>query len=231
MEFSTLGGWISTRASGMKKNTYGNIEEIIQGFTFVTSTGTYKKTDHWPRISAGPDVNQLVLGHEGNFGVVTEAIIRIRPIPEVSNFGSIVFPNFELGQKFMEEMSKQKLYPSSLRLVDNIQFQFGQALKPKEPSMQKRVMNQIKKFFVLNVKGFKANEMVAATCLFEGPKDVCELQERDMYRIAKKYQGLAAGADNGIKGYQLTYMIAYIRDFCLLNNVVAESFETSCPWS
>lgn len=26
-------------------------------------------------------------------------------------------------------------------------------------------------------------------------------------------------------------MIAYIRDFCLLNNVVAESFETSCPWS
>jgi alkyldihydroxyacetonephosphate synthase len=29
MEFSTLGGWISTRASGMKKNYYGNIEEIV----------------------------------------------------------------------------------------------------------------------------------------------------------------------------------------------------------
>jgi alkyldihydroxyacetonephosphate synthase len=29
MEFSTLGGWISTRASGMKKNTYGNIEDIV----------------------------------------------------------------------------------------------------------------------------------------------------------------------------------------------------------
>jgi alkyldihydroxyacetonephosphate synthase len=28
-EFSTLGGWISTRASGMKKNTYGNIEDIV----------------------------------------------------------------------------------------------------------------------------------------------------------------------------------------------------------
>ena len=38
------------------------------------------------------------------------------------NFQSIVFPNFEIGQKFMEEMSKQKLYPSSLRLVDNLQF-------------------------------------------------------------------------------------------------------------
>ena len=52
-----------------------------------------------------------------------------------------------------------------------------------------------------------------------------------MLAIAKKYGGLAGGPENGIKGYQLTYMIAYIRDFCLLNSVVAESFETSCPWS
>jgi alkyldihydroxyacetonephosphate synthase len=29
VEFSTLGGWISTRASGMKKNIYGNIEDIV----------------------------------------------------------------------------------------------------------------------------------------------------------------------------------------------------------
>ena len=119
MEFSTLGGWISTRASGMKKNTYGNIEEIVQGITFVTSKGTFKRADHWPRISAGPDFNQLIMGHEGNLGVVTEAIIRIRPLPEVSEFASIVFPNFEVGTRFMEEMAKQKLYPSSLRLVDN----------------------------------------------------------------------------------------------------------------
>lgn len=54
-EFSTLGGWISTRASGMKKNTYGNIEEIVQGITFITPEGVYKKTEHWPRVSAGPD--------------------------------------------------------------------------------------------------------------------------------------------------------------------------------
>lgn len=52
-----------------------------------------------------------------------------------------------------------------------------------------------------------------------------------MLEIAKKYSGMAGGAENGIKGYQLTYMIAYIRDFCLLHSVVAESFETSCPWS
>ena len=36
-EFSTLGGWISTRASGMKKNVYGNIEDIVLQTTIVTS--------------------------------------------------------------------------------------------------------------------------------------------------------------------------------------------------
>jgi len=41
----------------------------------------------------------------------------------------------------MEEMAKQKLYPSSLRLVDNIQFQFGQALKPAEPSRAKHIID------------------------------------------------------------------------------------------
>ena len=50
-EFSTLGGWISTRASGMKKNTYGNIEDILNNVTIVTSKGTYTKTNLWPRIS------------------------------------------------------------------------------------------------------------------------------------------------------------------------------------
>lgn len=29
MEFSSLGGWVATRASGMKKNIYGNIEDLV----------------------------------------------------------------------------------------------------------------------------------------------------------------------------------------------------------
>lgn len=30
-EFSSLGGWVATRASGMKKNVYGNIEDLVRG--------------------------------------------------------------------------------------------------------------------------------------------------------------------------------------------------------
>ena len=80
-EFSTLGGWISTRASGMKKNTYGNIEDMLCNVTYVTPSGTYTKSQLWPRISNGPDMHNVVMGSEGNFGIITEAVLRVRPIP------------------------------------------------------------------------------------------------------------------------------------------------------
>lgn len=97
MEFSTLGGWISTRASGMKKNTYGNIDDIVQNITLVTSKGTYNKLASWPRISNGPDLNHLVFGSEGNFGIVTEAVLKVKPLPEVRIFESILFYGWEDG--------------------------------------------------------------------------------------------------------------------------------------
>jgi len=52
-----------------------------------------------------------------------------------------------------------------------------------------------------------------------------------MIAIAKKYGGISAGSENGINGYQLTFMIAYIRDLMFLYNIVGESFETSCRWT
>jgi alkyldihydroxyacetonephosphate synthase len=81
-EFSTLGGWISTRSSGMKKNTYGNIEDIVQSITLVTPTGTYERYNKWPRVSHGPELTHFIIGSEGNLGVITEAVIRVREAPE-----------------------------------------------------------------------------------------------------------------------------------------------------
>lgn len=73
-------------------------------------------------MSNGIDINNLVMGHEGNFGIITEAVMRIRKIPDVKRYGSIIFPDFEVGIKFMDEMSRGRLWPASIRLVDNAQF-------------------------------------------------------------------------------------------------------------
>ena len=61
----------------------------------------------------------------GTLGVVTEVTLKIRPVPECKKYGSIVFPNFEMGVACLREIAKQKCAPASIRLMDNEQFQFG----------------------------------------------------------------------------------------------------------
>ena len=209
-EFSSLGGWVATRASGMKKNVYGNIEDIVIRAKMVTCKGTLEKNMCAPRVSCGPDFDQIVLGSEGTLGVITQVIIKVRPLPPVKKYGSLVFPSFENGVRCLREIAKRRCQPASIRLIDNEQFQFGQALKGGS-SWLTSIVDKLKKTVLTKVKGFNLSKMVVATLLFEGDEETVKGQEKLIYQIAQKYDGLAAGATNGQRGYVLTYVIAYIR--------------------
>ena len=65
----------------------------------------------------------------------------------------------------------------------------------------------------------------------EGTKQEITDRQQNIYALAKQFQGLAAGAENGQRGYRLTYAIAYLRDFLFTLNILGETFETSVPWS
>jgi alkyldihydroxyacetonephosphate synthase len=230
LEFSTLGGWIATRASGMKKNRYGNIEEIVLDVHMVTPRGVLTRANHNPRESTGPDPRQLAFGSEGNLGIITKAVVTLRPLPQVQRYGSVVFPDFAHGHAFLRELSREGQLPASVRLVDNLQFRFGLALKPKSEGL-KAIKSAVEKWWITKVKGFDPLKLTACTLVFEGSAAQVRAEERVLYRLAKKHGGVPAGAENGRRGYQLTFGIAYIRDFVLKHYVLAESFETSVPWS
>ncbi|MBE9144077.1 FAD-binding oxidoreductase [Planktothrix mougeotii] len=230
LEFSTLGGWISTNASGMKKNRYGNIEQIVENITLITPTGTIEQIQPTPRSSMGIQIQNLLFGSEGNLGLITKAVIKINPFPEVKKYGSLVFPNFELGVKFLYNLAHNGFVPASIRLVDNNQFRFSQALKPKSTHI-KAWIDKLKKIYVLNLRGFNPHQMVAATIVMEGSVQEVAYQQANIYALAKKYQGLVSGAENGHRGYMLTYAIAYMRDFLLKFYIIGETFETSVSWS
>ncbi len=229
VEFSTLGGWISTHASGMKKNRYGNIEDIVLDFNMVTPGGTIARSGVAPRESVGVDARRYILGSEGSFGIITQAVVRLFPLPQVQEYGSVLFPSFEQGVGFMYDLAATSDVPASVRLVDNLQFQFGAALKPEKGGLGKLV-SRLQKLYVLQILGFEATKMVACTLVFEGTRDEVRRQEATVYRIAKRHGGIKAGPENGRRGYQLTFSIAYIRDFVMNHWVLAESFETSMPW-
>jgi len=160
---------------------------------------------------------------------VTEAIVRLRPAPEQTVYGSMIFPNFAQGVAALHEIAIARQAPVSIRLVDNEQFQFGLSLKPPTEDWKQAVFDKVKKWYVVNRLKFVPDQMVAATLLFEGSAVEVAAQEKAVYSIAAKYGGLKAGAENGIRGYFLTYMIAYLRDFGMEYQFIGESFETSCP--
>ncbi|XP_067133988.1 alkyldihydroxyacetonephosphate synthase, peroxisomal-like isoform X2 [Centruroides vittatus] len=229
-EFSSLGGWIATRASGMKRSLYGNIEDMVQHITMVTPKGIVKKNCQVPRMSTGPDIHQFILGSEGILGVVTEATLKVRPAPECVKYGSIVFPSFGPGVSFLKEVAQKKLLPASLRLIDNEQFQFGQALNTEDGSTLHKMLKSFKKMLLTYVKGYDLKKIAVTTVLLEGSKMNVQLLYSQLNQIARKYGGIAAGEENGKLGYFLTFIIAYLRDEGLKYGVFGESFETSISW-
>lgn len=235
-EFSSLGGWVATRASGMKKNTYGNIEDLVIRVRMVTgrtedSEITLERGSLVPRSSCGPDFDHIILGSEGTLGCVTEVTLKVRPLPAVTKYGSIVFPNFQSGVLALRMIAKERCQPSSIRLMDNEQFKFGQTLRP-ESGWAGSMLQSLKHAYITRIKCFKWDMICVATLLFEGntSADVAA-QEKKIYDIAKTYGGIPAGETNGERGYTLTFVIAYIRDLGLEYGVVSESFETSVSWN
>ncbi|XP_055523142.1 alkyldihydroxyacetonephosphate synthase-like [Wyeomyia smithii] len=228
-EFSTLGGWIATRASGMKKNRYGNIEDIVVRVKMVTGNGVLEKKFTAPRVSIGPDFDHVIFGSEGTYGIVTEAVVKIRNIPEVRRYESLVFSDFDTGVQFLREVTEQQLQAPSMRLIDNIQFKCAVLLDPVA-SWYTAFVNKLKDFYLTTVCGFNMERIVAVTLLFEGDAKSVAHHEREVYAIAKKYGAIKGGEYNGKKGYMLTFVVAYIRDFAWDMNIVGESFETSIAW-
>ena len=229
VELSTLGGWISTNASGMKKNRYGNIEDIVLEATLVTPTGDVETLHATPRNSAGVQPRGLLFGSEGNFGIITKAIIKVHPKPRARRYGSLVFPTFEDGVRFLKELRQTGVLPASIRLVNNFEFRFGQALKPA-PTFFKGILEKIQKFVLLRVKGFEPLEMCACTIVMEGTREEVRHQAPVIFGLARRHGGLNGGASNGKRGYMLTFGIAYIRDFFNQFHALGETFETSVPW-
>jgi alkyldihydroxyacetonephosphate synthase len=230
VEFSTLGGWIATHASGMKKNKYGNIEDLVLDLHVVTPRGPLTRSGVSPRESSGVDPRRWMFGSEGTLGIITHATVKVFPLPEVTRYDAVLFPSFERGVDFLYDLTRESTPPASVRLVDNLQFQLSQTLKPRASGL-KAWLRRLEKLYVTRVKGFEPRRMVACTILYEGNRAAVQREETAVHRLARRHGGMRAGSDNGQRGYQLTFGIAYIRDFVMKHHILGESFETSVSWT
>ena len=237
IEFSTLGGWIATKASGMKRNKYGNIEDIVKSVNVIGSDGLLKhgtgnQRHVWGRESCGLDLRNLMLGSEGCMGVITSASIRICRTAESKDYDSILFFDFQTGLRFLRDVARLGSdCPASVRLLDNEHFRLGHALRPDSNSMVASFTNYCFGAFVKWKANFDTKTMVCVTLMYESNTAEVKRQKRAVNRISERYGGVRLGSAAGRASYDLTFMIAYIRDFALSYYFIGESFETFAPWS
>jgi alkyldihydroxyacetonephosphate synthase len=235
IEFSTLGGWIATKASGMKRNKYGNIEDIVKAVRVAGPDGILFHGDEdkaiWGRESSGLDLCTLIFGSEGCLGIVTSAVIRIWPTPAIKVFDGILFPNFESGVRFARAVTLHGNIPASIRVLDNEHFRLGQALRANPKSLVDLILKPLTKTLLLYVASLQSNEVACATISYEGSKEEVAAQKASLARLWRDHGGIRLGAQVGKDGYDLTFMIAYLRDFAMTYHFLGESFETFAPWS
>lgn len=116
-EFSTLGGWIATRAGGHFATLQTHIDDLVESVRMVTPRGIWESR-RLPASGAGPSPDRLVLGSEGTLGVITEAWMRVRPRPRWRASASMRFRDLGAAVQAARELAQSELYPANCRLLD-----------------------------------------------------------------------------------------------------------------
>lgn len=115
---SSVGGWLSTLATGQFSSYYGGIEDLITAYTVILATGERIRLKASPRSAMGPDLRQLFIGAEGTLGIVTSVQLKIFPLPPTRLYDTLELPCVEAGLHIMREQAMAGLRPFLLRLYD-----------------------------------------------------------------------------------------------------------------
>ena len=118
VDISTVGGWLATRACGQLSARYGGIEDLVAGLEAVLPGGRVVRTKAAPRRSTGPDLAGLMIGSEGALGIVTEATLRVSPLPTERADLCVRFEHMTEGVKACRLLAQSDLAPTMVRLYD-----------------------------------------------------------------------------------------------------------------
>ncbi|MBS1884482.1 MAG: FAD-binding oxidoreductase [Actinobacteria bacterium] len=116
-EYSTLGGWIATRAGGHFATKETHVDDLVESIRAVTPRGAWESR-RLPGSGAGPSPDRLLLGSEGILGAITEAWVRVRPRPQWKAAATVRFERFGDACEAVREIVQARLDPANCRLLE-----------------------------------------------------------------------------------------------------------------
>jgi alkyldihydroxyacetonephosphate synthase len=222
-EHSSVGGWTVTHGAGQNSSYYGCIQDIVIGQDYATPAGSIS-TDRYPRKATGPDMNQIMMGSEGSFGVLTHVTLKIfRHTPETIKRFSYMFKDWETGQRAAREiMQSEAGYPSVFRLSD-----------PEETSIMLYMYGVIDSplRFLFDFNGFKAGEMCLFLGFTNGERGFSRNCARNVHRVARKHGGLWLSGVVTKSWEKGRFSDPYLRDTMQDFGLVMDTMECCVNWS
>jgi alkyldihydroxyacetonephosphate synthase len=206
-EFSTLGGWIATRAGGHFATVYTHIDELVASARMVTADGIWEAPS-LPGSGAGPDPNRMVCGSEGALGIITRARMRVRPRPSWRGKANVLFDDWDAALASIREISQSGLFPSNCRLLDK----------------REAMLNQVAAGSHVLLLGFESAH---------GPRDAQLAQALEIAtRHGGQGQAKTSQGNDEAASWKASFLEApYMATTLVTMGLMADTFETACHWS
>jgi alkyldihydroxyacetonephosphate synthase len=220
-EYSTLGGWIATRAGGHFATVLTHIEDLVESARAITPRGTWESR-RLPGSGAGPSPDRLLAGSEGTLGVISEAWMRVRPRPEFRASAPVEFDDFLAGAAAVRAISQSGLDPANCRLLD-----------PGEAELTGAGDGSA----ALLILGFESPALPVTEPLAQALELAREHGGRPGRARVTGGERTAAGAATGkeaadaVESWRGAFLLApYLRDTFVACGVLSETFETAVTW-
>lgn len=228
-EFSTLGGWLATRSAGMQSDAYGKIEDMVVSLTLCTPRGTLV-TPNVPRSATGPDLAQLAVGSEGTLGLITEAVMRVRPVGE-HEYRGVLVPGFERGIELVRALAQHGALPTTTRLSNEQETALGFAMKPAGPGGPAAWMAQAFKGYLKHVRRFPMREACLMIIGFAAPtRAEIATRRRRTLALCREFGAVDLGRGVGAKWFAGKYDYPYLRDIVMDRGGLVDVTETAATW-
>jgi glycolate oxidase FAD binding subunit len=115
---ATLGGTIALSMNGPRRGFYGAVRDLVIGMKVALITGEQIKAGgKVVKNVAGYDMCKLFTGSLGTLGIITEATVRVAPVPETAAT-IIISGTFESVMEFANWLAESQLLPAAVVLMN-----------------------------------------------------------------------------------------------------------------
>ncbi|RFU68535.1 glycolate oxidase subunit GlcD [Bacillus sp. V59.32b] len=119
MKISTIGGNINENSGGLRGLKYGVTRDYVMGLEIVLPNGEIIRTGgKLAKDVAGYDFTRLYVGSEGTLGVITEATLKLIPIPETKKTMLALYQDLDSAAKSVSKIIANKIIPATLEFLD-----------------------------------------------------------------------------------------------------------------